>query len=77
MIKSTVTYHHRWMVPLLVSTCSIWVDAIIDDLECCQANSLHGAEVGLPEPACLQTNGAQLLKTYPYKLETDERKKHT
>lgn len=57
-----VTYHHRWIVPLLIRACSIWVDAVIDDLERCQANSLHGAEVGLPEPACLRTKGTDFLK---------------
>lgn len=58
----TVTYHHRWIVPLLVSACGIWVDAVIDDLERCQANGLHGAKVGLPEPACLWTDGTDILK---------------
>lgn len=48
------TYHHRWIVPLLVSARSIWIDAVIDDLERCQTDRLHGAEVGLPKPTCLK-----------------------
>lgn len=60
----TVTYHHRWIVPLLVSACSIWVDAVIDDLERCQANSLHGAEVCVPEPASLYKNGTEVNSLY-------------
>lgn len=48
------TYHHRWVVPLLVGACSIWIDTVVDDLECCQSDCLHGAEIGLPKPACLR-----------------------
>lgn len=48
------TYHHRRIVPLLVGACSIWIDAVVDDLECCQSDGLHGAEVGLPKPAGLR-----------------------
>lgn len=56
LISHTGTYHHRRIVPLLVGACSIRIDAVIDDLERCQADSLHGTEVGLPEPTSLWTN---------------------
>lgn len=55
-IGQIVTYHHRWVVPLLVGACGIRVDAVVDDLERRQADGLHGAEVGLPEPTGLRTN---------------------
>lgn len=48
------TYHHRRIVPLLVGACSIWIDPVVDDLECCQSDGLHGAKVGLPKPVCLR-----------------------
>lgn len=49
------THHHRWIVPLLIGACSIWIDAVVDDLKRRQTNSLHGTEIGLPEPASLWT----------------------
>lgn len=55
-ISHTGTYHHGRIVPLLVGACSIRIDSVIDDLERCQADSLHGTEVGLPEPTGLWTN---------------------
>lgn len=61
LISHTGTYHHRRIVPLLVGACSIRIDAVIDDLERCQANSLHGTEVGLPEPTGLWTNRRDLF----------------
>lgn len=53
--NAKATYHHRWIVPLLVSAGRIRIDAVIDDLQRRQTNSLHGAKVGIPEPACLKT----------------------
>ena len=31
----------------------IRIDAVVDDLKGCHADGLHGAEVGVPEPASL------------------------
>lgn len=50
------TYNYKRIVPLFVGTSCIGVDAIVNDLESGQANSLHGAEVGFPEPAGLGNN---------------------
>lgn len=51
-----VTYNYRRIVPLFIGTSCIWVDAIVNDLESRHADSLHGAEVGFPEPAGLGNN---------------------
>lgn len=57
------TYHNRWVVPLLISMGSIWVNAVIDDLQRCQTNNFHGAEVGLPEPPSLEQRITQVIET--------------
>lgn len=69
----TDTYHHGGIVPLLISPGSIGIDAVIDYLERCQANSLHGAEVGLPEPVRLWTNKTDLKYTHKDQCERDKR----
>lgn len=55
-VGKLATYHHWWVVPLFIGACGVRVDAVVDDLECRQADVLHGAEVRLPEPAGLRTN---------------------
>ncbi len=54
--QKKVTYNYRRIVPLFVGTSCIGVDAIVNDLESGHANSLHGAEVGFPEPTGLGNN---------------------